>query len=161
MSLIAELFWATLIVGGLTLIAVAGALLVRRWVPVDVLERHNEVAGFIYSVIGVMYAVLLGFTAIIVWERYDQAQAEVEKEANVLGDLFRDAQAFPDDTRRELETNLRTYAKLVVDKEWPRWPNTTQARKLGTRITRFGKHTTGSRPRTSRRGYGTPSHSQG
>ena len=119
MSLIAELFWATLIVGGLTFIAVAGALLVRRWAPVEVLERHNEVAGFIYSVIGVMYAVLLGFTAIIVWERYDQAQAEVEKEANVLGDLFRDAQAFPDDTRRELETKLRTYAELVVEKEWP------------------------------------------
>jgi hypothetical protein len=119
MSRIAELSWGTLIVGGITFVAVAGALLVRRWAPVEVLERHNEVAGFIYSVIGVMYAVLLGFTAIIVWERYDQAQAEVEKEANVLGDLFRDAQAFPDDTRRELETKLRTYAKLVVEKEWP------------------------------------------
>jgi hypothetical protein len=79
MSRIAELFWGTLIVGGITFVAVAGALLVRRWAPVEVLERHNEVAGFIYSVIGVMYAVLLGFTAIIVWERYDQAQAEVEK----------------------------------------------------------------------------------
>lgn len=100
-----------------------------------------------------MYAVLLGFTAIIVWERYDQAQAEVEKEANVLGDLFRDAQAFPDDTRRELETKLRTYAKLVVEKEWP-----AMAEHHSSPI---GKPITGSRPRTSRRGYGTPSHSQG
>ena len=57
MSRIAELFWGTLIVGGITFVAVAGALLVRRWAPVEVLERHNEVAGFIYSVIGVMYAV--------------------------------------------------------------------------------------------------------
>jgi Protein of unknown function (DUF4239) len=119
MSLIASLLWGTLIVGGITCVATAGALLVRRWVAVEVLERHNEVAGFIYSVIGVMYAVLLGFTAIIVWERYDQAQAEVEKEANVLGDLFRDAQVFPDETRRELETKLQSYARLVVDKEWP------------------------------------------
>jgi hypothetical protein len=86
---------------------------------VEVLERHNEVAGFIYAVIGVLYAVLLGFTAIIVWERYDQAQAEVEKEANELGNLFRDAQAFSDETRRELETKLRSYARLVVEKEWP------------------------------------------
>jgi Protein of unknown function (DUF4239) len=99
-------------------VAVAVALLVRRWVPVEVLERHNEVAGFIYAVIGVLYAVLLGFTAIIVWERYDQAQAEVEKEANELGDLFRDAQAFPDETRRELETKLHSYVRLVVEKEW-------------------------------------------
>jgi hypothetical protein len=118
-SLIADLFWGTLIVGGITFVAVAGALLVRRWATVEVLERHNEVAGFIYAVIGVLYAVVLGFTAVIVWERYDQAQAEVEKEANELGDLFRDARAFPDETRRELETKLRSYARLVVEKEWP------------------------------------------
>ena len=66
MSQAATLFWGIAIVGGITVLATAGALLVRRWVPVEVLERHNEVAGFIYSVIGVMYAVLLGFTAIIV-----------------------------------------------------------------------------------------------
>jgi hypothetical protein len=71
MWLVAALFWGTLIVGGITSVAVAGALLVRRWATVDVLERHNEVAGFIYAVIGVLYAVLLGFTAIIVWERFD------------------------------------------------------------------------------------------
>jgi hypothetical protein len=32
------------------------------------------VAGFIYAVIGVVYAVLLGFSAIIVWEQYRQAR---------------------------------------------------------------------------------------
>ena len=77
--MVAELFWGTLIVGGITFVALAGALVVRRWANVEVLERHNEVAGFIYTVVGVLYAVVLGFTAVIVWERYDQAQAEVEK----------------------------------------------------------------------------------
>jgi hypothetical protein len=70
-------------------------------------------------VIGVLYAVLLGFTAIIAWERYSQAQAEVEKEVNELANLFRDAQTFPDDVRRGLESELRSYARLVVEKEWP------------------------------------------
>lgn len=119
MSQLATLLWGSVIVGGITVLATAGALLVRRWVAVEVLERHNEVAGFIYSVIGVMYAVLLGFTAIIVWERYDNAQTAVEKEANELGDLFRDAQAFPDEVRKEIETKLRSYIRLVIEKEWP------------------------------------------
>ena len=119
MSLVGGLFWSILIVGMIPLLAVAGALLVRRWATVEVLERHNDVAGFIYAVIGVVYAVLLGFTAIIVWERYNQAQAEVEKEANELGDLFRDAQTFPDDVRKKLETKLSSYARVVVEKEWP------------------------------------------
>ena len=112
-------FWGILLVGAMVLLAVAGTLLARRWVGVEVLKLNNEVAGFIYAVIGVVYAVLLGFTAIIVWGQYDKAQAVVEQEANELADLYRNAQTFPDGVRRELETRLRTYARLVVEKEWP------------------------------------------
>jgi hypothetical protein len=43
----------------------------------------------------------------------------VEQEANELGDLYRGAQTFPDGVRSELETRLRTYARVVGEKEWP------------------------------------------
>src|SRR6476620_7971508 len=117
---LAAVLWSLLITGGITVVSVVGGLLVRRWATVEVLERHNDVAGFIYAVIGVLYAVLLGFTAIIVWERFEEAQTNFEREANELGDLFRNAQAFAaEDFREELETNLRSYVRLVVEKEWP------------------------------------------
>jgi len=58
--------WSLLVVGATVLLSIAGTLLVRRLIGVEVLERHNEVAGFIYAVIGVVYAVLLGFAAITV-----------------------------------------------------------------------------------------------
>jgi predicted membrane chloride channel (bestrophin family) len=103
-------FWGILLIGGTVILSVAGSLLVRRFIPVEALERHNEVAGFIYAVIGVVYAVLLGFAAITVWERYDKAQAGVEQEANDLADLYRDAETFPDDVRAVLEAQIRTYA---------------------------------------------------
>ena len=74
---------------------------------VEVLQRHNDVAGFIYAVIGVVYAVLLGFAAVTVWERYDRAQASVEQEANDLADLYRDAQTFPSDIRGTRKSNPR------------------------------------------------------
>src|SRR5262245_60240423 len=93
-----------LLVGVMVLLAVAGAMLARRWVGVEVLKLNNEVAGFIYGVIGVLYAVLLGFTAIIVWEQFEKAETGVDQEANELADLYRDAHTFPDDIRRELET---------------------------------------------------------
>ena len=48
-----------------------------------------------------------------------EAQTNVEKAANELGDLFRDAQAFPDDVREELQTNLRSHVRLVIEEEWP------------------------------------------
>jgi hypothetical protein len=41
-----------LLVGGMVSFAIAGTLLTRRWIGVDVLEYNNEVAGFIYAVVG-------------------------------------------------------------------------------------------------------------
>ena len=99
--------------------AVSGALLVRRLVGVDVLANHNDVAGFIYAVIGVVYAVLLGFSAIIVWEQFRNAQEGVAREANALADLYRDSRVFPLEVRNTIELHVREYVRLVVQKEWP------------------------------------------
>jgi len=111
--------WSLLVVGATVLLSIAGTLLMRRLIGVEVLERHNEVAGFIYAVIGVVYAVLLGFAAITVWERYDRAQASVEQEANDLADLYRNAETFPSDVRIKLKDQIRDYVRLTVQKEWP------------------------------------------
>ena len=121
--------WAFLLAGAMVSLAVAGTLLARRWVGVEVLRLNNEVAGFIYAVIGVLYAVLLGFTAIIVWEQFERAQAGVDQEANELVDLYRTSQVFPDDVRKELERHLRAYARLVVEKEWPAMAERTPSRE--------------------------------
>ena len=112
-------FWSLFLIGGTVFVSIAGTLIVRRLISVEVLERHNDVAGFIYAVIGVVYAVLLGFAAITVWERYDRAQAAVEQEADDLADLYRDAQTFPSDVRAQLEGQIRDYVRLAVQKEWP------------------------------------------
>ena len=112
-------FSGVLLVVVMPVLAVSAALLIRRVVGAEVLARHNDVAGFIYAVIGVLYAVLLGFTAIIVWEQFRRAQEGAELEANALADLYRDAQVFPAATREQVETRLRGYARLVVEKEWP------------------------------------------
>jgi hypothetical protein len=112
-------FWILLFVVALPAFAVGGAMFVRRTVGTDVLANHNDVAGFIYSVVGVVYAVLLGFTAIIVWEQYRHAQEGVEDEASALADLYRDSRVYPPEVRDAVELHVRTYARLVVEKEWP------------------------------------------
>ncbi len=142
------------------LLSVTGTLLVRRFVAVEVLERHNEVAGFIYAVIGVVYAVLLGFTAIIVWERHDKAQDALEAEANDLTDLYRDAETFPDDIRRELETQLRTYARLVVEKEWPAMAEHKSSPEVWDAYTQLWRTYYQLQPENSATKFGTRSQSQ-
>ncbi len=111
--------WGLLLAGATIVLAVTGAEVTRHTIGPERLKLNNEVAGFIYAVIGVVYAVLLGFSALIVWEQYDKAQVIVEEEANKLADLYRNAQAFPDDVEKALEAGLRTYAQLVIEKEWP------------------------------------------
>lgn len=112
------LFWTVFFVVALPVLSVGGAMLVRRRVGSEILARHNDVAGFIYAVVGVVYAVLLGFTAIIVWEQFTSAQEVGEREANKLADLYRDAQVFAPEARAEIRERLQTYAESVIQKEW-------------------------------------------
>jgi hypothetical protein len=112
-------FWILLLVLALPLTAAGGALLVRNAVGPDVLACHNNVAGFIYGVIGVVYAVLLGFTAIMVWEQFRNAQEGVEREADALADLYREARSFPPEVRDQVAFQVRAYARAVIEKEWP------------------------------------------
>jgi hypothetical protein len=50
------------------LVAVGGLVLVQRLMPARRRLRHNDVAGFIYAVLGVAYAVLLGLVVVAVWK---------------------------------------------------------------------------------------------
>ena len=77
-------------------IAVAGLLLVRRLTSLSLHEEHNAVAGFIYSVLGVAYAVVLGFVLISVWERYELASERVYQEADALVAVYFHANELPD-----------------------------------------------------------------
>jgi hypothetical protein len=49
-----------LLVFSFVALAVGGLVLVQRLVPIERRQEHNDVAGFIYAVLGVAYAVLLG-----------------------------------------------------------------------------------------------------
>jgi hypothetical protein len=114
-------FWvlATLAVGGAVAFSVGGVLLVRKVVPLSVLQVRNEVTGSMHEVVGVLYAVLLAFTVLAGWERYDEAEDVADREANALADLYRATGAYPDDVRQRLRAKLRAYVEAVIAHEWP------------------------------------------
>jgi len=93
--------------------------LVQRRFGYDILARHNDVAGFLYSAIGVIFAVALGFVVVVVWQRYDQVRSDVDAEVAAVIDLDHDAQSFPPNFRRLVERQLTGYASVVVTREWP------------------------------------------
>jgi hypothetical protein len=100
------------------LISVGGLLLVQRLVPIEVRQRQNDVAGFIYAVLGVAYAVLLGLMVIAVWEQWDAAKAIVDDEASELAEIYWIAHQLPQPEGRHIQELAHSYAEVVVDEEW-------------------------------------------
>ncbi len=80
--------YGVLVIGLICLVAVGGLELVQRLVPAGSRQPHNDVAGFIYAALGVIYAVLLALVVIAVWEEYRAASETVEQEANAGRDLL-------------------------------------------------------------------------
>ena len=99
-------------------LSLLGLLLVRKKVELDKFEPQHEVAGFLIAVVGVIYAVLLAFVVIIVWEQFDAAETAVGDEASAVGSLYRDAVALGPDGQG-LRVAVQRYAVSVVDVEWP------------------------------------------
>jgi hypothetical protein len=117
---------AVIFIGGFVAIAIAGGLLARRYFPHAVLEQHNDIAGFMFAVVGVVYAVLLAFLAIAVWERFDAAETRVHDEASQLVVVYRRIDAFPA-ARMTIRKDLARYADLVVSDEWPKMNSGSQS----------------------------------
>jgi len=101
------------------LVAVVGLLWVQRLVPSDRREGQNDVAGFIYAVLGVAYAVLLAFVVFAVWQDYEAAQTNVESEAHELAGVYFLASQLPEPERTRVQDLARFYARVVVEEEWP------------------------------------------
>ena len=117
-------YWPTWVVGLLLILvlptlAVVAQLGIRRTWPSLVEGEHNDVAGFIIAVVGVIYAVLLAFVVIASWESYVSAEAVVGKEASALRSIYRESTAFPLESREQLEDDVRRYATAVIEQEWP------------------------------------------
>src|ERR687889_85038 len=92
--------------------------MVHRLVPAVSRQRHNDVAGFIYAALGVIYAVLLALVVIAVWEEYGAASDTVEREANAAADIFWLADRLPEPRGTRVQELVRSYAEEVVEHEW-------------------------------------------
>lgn len=107
-----------LVLGLVVLVAVAGLVLVRRLIPASRLAQHTDVAGYVYAVIGVLYAVILAQVVVAAWEEYRDARDGAAAEANAVLNLARLAQAWPEEGRAAVEAELADYAKHVIEIEW-------------------------------------------
>ncbi|MGB8503579.1 DUF4239 domain-containing protein [Mycobacterium sp.] len=115
-----------LIVGTLTVIVVVALSLLglfsfRRLVSQTRLENAHSVSGEVFfSLAGVLYAVLVAFVVVVVWEQFGHAEQATESEASAIADLLRDSHAFPAADRPQVQQALIAYLEDVRNDEFPR-----------------------------------------
>jgi hypothetical protein len=105
-------------IGGAVFLAIAGLLIVRRYVPMAVLHGSADAAGNYLQTLGTIYAVLLAFVVFVVWQQFNDARAHVESEANELMDLVRTVKGLPPEVRAPLLEHATAYLQLVLGTEW-------------------------------------------
>ena len=71
-----------------TAIAMFGPVLVRRIFGIERLIINNEIAGFKFAVVGVIYGLLLTFAAISTWDKFSEAQVSVIEEAAAANAIY-------------------------------------------------------------------------
>ena len=110
-----------LIVGFFVTFCLAGLFFSRGWVrrlhQVD--HSHNDIVGFYLAAIAVIDAITLGLVAVGTWETYTDVQHRVDHEAAALAAIYRDASAYPEPLRTQMQNDLRFYYHQVVDVAWP------------------------------------------
>jgi hypothetical protein len=100
-----------------TLVAMAGPVFIRRKVGLERLTSNNEIAGFKFATVGVIYAVLIAFAIIVVWQRFNDAEASVLQEAGAAVTIYRLASG-PEPEVVATREALDKYLRLVIDKDW-------------------------------------------
>jgi len=98
--------------------AFIGVHMVRRLMRGRVEEGHNDVLAPIFLTAGTIYAVLIGFLVIIVWEQYVSTKAVVADEASALTIMYRQTDGMPTGERQQMRQILRDYTNAVVNDEW-------------------------------------------
>lgn len=114
------LWGVALLLAGL---AAFGAMLfeltVHQFLSVELRRRHNDVAAAIFSVVGVTFAVLLAFVAMLAWEGFNKAKAAAYSEAATVLDVYNASAGLAGPETPVMHDDIVGYLETVVRVEWP------------------------------------------
>ena len=112
-----------LLLVGFPALTVGLQALIRRRFPTLKARRHNDVAGFLIAVIGVIYAVTVGFIIANQWENYTKARDSTFQEAFTLASIAEGGIVMGPAARARLSEGVVAYNQAVID--W--WPTSSRS----------------------------------
>jgi len=100
-------------------LSMLGPSVVRRYVKLERLTANNEIAGFKFATLGVLYAVLLAFAIIVVWQKFSEAETNVAKEAGAAETIYRLSQGMNEKPGTAIRDAVTNYLKIAIADDWP------------------------------------------
>jgi hypothetical protein len=108
-----------LVIGVWTGLALLGLYIFHRFVDVKVRHKDTETVGLTYAIVAVVYAVLIAFIVVDVFETFAKGDEIATAEANKLSNLMLDAAGLPPEMASAVRADLDKYIDIVVKTEWP------------------------------------------
>jgi hypothetical protein len=113
-------------------------------------SKHNDLVSYFFASMGVFYGLALGLIAVATWENYTEVDAVVSAEAASLTSLYRDLDGYPQPLRNRLESMMREYIQVVLQKEWPAHKRGVALEDGDTMLDRFENEVMGFEPSKER-----------
>ncbi|WP_406694709.1 hypothetical protein V5E97_27015 [Singulisphaera sp. Ch08] len=112
-------FMGFFLVTASAILAIIGLLTVRKLLSTRDLISCHDVGGYLLSVVGTLYAVILGLIVVDSMGSFQQARLTTEQESNSLANVLILAKQLPKPKRDEIQKHALTYIDQVINDEWP------------------------------------------
>lgn len=93
-------------------------LLAVRLLPYDKVKESSDGISSFSSIIGILYAIILGYVLVTVYGNFCDANSNVEKEVTILIQLLRDCEGLPRHETKRMHKATMEYIDSILDEEW-------------------------------------------
>jgi len=89
------------------------------WIfPYEKIVNSSDGISSFSSIIGILYAIILGYVLVTVYGNFCDTEAVVEKEVTILIELLREAEGLPKEEAKKIHQATMEYISSVIDEEW-------------------------------------------
>jgi hypothetical protein len=115
-----SLSWMALIIFSATFIIAGGVyFLVIRLAATEWARAFKGVSPGMLPPLGILFALLVGFIAVEVWNSFDKAKTAVATEASALRAMVLLAGTLPPEEKMRVYALIKQHIEEAVNKEWP------------------------------------------
>ena len=107
------------VIGVWTGLSLLGLVIFNKFSDPEHRHKDTETVGLTYAIVAVVYAVLIGFIVVNVFESSSKGDEVATTEANQLSSLKLDSVGLSTEESALIRASVNKYLDIVTEKEWP------------------------------------------